>query len=174
MAWANDDLVLYHGTDNESARKIISTGVDLSLCNPLTDFGRGFYTTTNLEQAKTWAILKADKIRARNPVAIGTVIELRVNRTWLGALDSLAFVREAPETGWADLVRFCRGGGEPHRTGGNYEVVYGPVALWQDLPDPSLTLFAIKDCDQVSFHNGAVLSASSELLRNVKEVWSGI
>ena len=174
MTWANDDLLLYHGTDDGSARKIISVGIDLSLCNPLTDFGRGFYTTTNLEQAKNWAVLKAKKIRARNPNAIGTVIELRVSRTWLGSLESLAFVRDAAETGFADFVRFCRLGGEPHRIGSNYEVVYGPVAQWQGITDPGMTLLVIKDCDQVSFHNGAVTGASSRLLKNVKEVWSGI
>lgn len=67
----NDDLILYHGTDDKSAREIIAHGIDLSLCSPLTDFGRGFYTTTNLEQAKNWAVLKATKLRPRNPKAIG-------------------------------------------------------------------------------------------------------
>lgn len=172
MAWKNDDLILYHGTDNESARRIIAAGVDLSLCSPLTDFGRGFYTTTNLDQAKNWAVLKAIKIRERNPKAIGTVIELRVSRTWLGTLDTLAFVRDAAETGFADFVRFCRGGGEPHRIGNNYQVVYGPVAQWQGITDPARTVLVIKDCDQVSFHNGAVTGLMSELLSNVKEVWS--
>lgn len=174
MAWKNDDLILYHGTDDESAGKIIAYGIDLSLCSPLTDFGRGFYTTTNLDQAKNWGVLKAKKLRPRNPKTVGTVIELRVSRTWLGTLESLVFVRDAPETGFADFVRFCRRGGDPHRTGGNYQVVYGPVALWQGLTDPLRTLLVIKDCDQVSFHNGAVTSGASELLRNVKEVWSGI
>jgi len=103
MAWANDDLVLYHGTDDVSAQRIISAGIDLSLCSPLTDFGRGFYTTTNLEQAKNWAVLKAIRVRARHPAAKGTVIELRISRTWLGTLDSLVFIREAPETGFADF-----------------------------------------------------------------------
>jgi Protein of unknown function (DUF3990) len=174
MTWANDDLLLYHGTDDVSARKIVAQGVDLSLCNPLTDFGRGFYTTTNLEQAKNWAVLKAMKIRAHAPQAIGIVIELRVSRTWLGSLESLAFVREASETGFADFVRFCRLGGEPHRIAGNYQIVYGPVAQWQGIADSGMTLLVIKDCDQVSFHNGAITGHSSELLRNVKEVWSGV
>jgi uncharacterized protein DUF3990 len=172
MAWANDDLVLYHGTDDVSAQRIISAGIDLSLCSPLTDFGRGFYTTTNLEQAKNWAVLKAIRVRARHPAAKGTVIELRISRTWLGTLDSLVFIREAPETGFADFVRFCRSGESPHRLGSNYQVVYGPVAQWQGLIDPGLRLLVIKDCDQVSFHNGAVTGASSELLKSVTEVWS--
>jgi uncharacterized protein DUF3990 len=128
MTWSNPNLTLYHGTDYESAVQIMSGGVDLSRCSPLTDFGRGFYTTTNFEQAKNWGLLKAVRIRAHNPKARGAVLRMRVDRNWLGALDSLIFVRPSSEIGYPEFVRFCRSGGNPHRLGGDYKVVYGPVA----------------------------------------------
>lgn len=45
---------LYHGTST-FYRWDYKT-IDLKKCRPLTDFGQGFYTTSNFEQAKNWAI----------------------------------------------------------------------------------------------------------------------
>ena len=50
MAWANDDLVLYHGTDSAQVKSILG-GLRLSCCRKDTDFRRGFYTTTSEHQA---------------------------------------------------------------------------------------------------------------------------
>lgn len=61
MPWSNGPVALYHGTDDLSAPSIISPswpmrhGVNLGKSNTLTDFGKGFYTTTSLHQAKNWA-----------------------------------------------------------------------------------------------------------------------
>ena len=173
MIWKNDDLYLYHGTDEESALNIIKDGVDLSKCSLLTDFGRGFYTTTHFDQAKDWGIARATRVRKRRQTAKGCVLELQVSRDWLGRLDALAFVRPEPETGFPQFVRFCRAGYMPHRSSGDYEVVYGPVSQWKPrMSDPSLKLFVIGDCDQVSFHNGAVTASTSRLLERIRKVWS--
>lgn len=42
-------MILYHGTNLD-----IQT-IDLALCRPYKDFGRGFYTTEILEQAQKMA-----------------------------------------------------------------------------------------------------------------------
>ena len=49
------------------------------------------------------------------------------------------------------LVNYSRAGSPPHgRVAGPYDVVYGPVSLWQQQ-------LVIKDCDQVSFHTDNAL-----------------
>jgi hypothetical protein len=61
MGWSNGPLVLYHGCDDTSAQSIMTPaspnrhGIHLAYSRPLADFGRGFYTTTYLHQAKNWA-----------------------------------------------------------------------------------------------------------------------
>ena len=172
LAWTNSDLLLYHGTDDDAADRIVRGGVDLTKCSPLADFGRGFYTTTNFEQAKNWASLKAKRISRKRKSARGAVLGMAVDRNWLGKLDSLAFVRSAAEVDYPTFVRFCRGGCSPHRPSGDYQVVYGPVAQWQNIADPNFSLFIIQDCDQISFHNDAVTGSSSVLLAKVNLVWS--
>jgi len=53
---------LYHGSNVEVIKpKIIEN-------NRALDFGKGFYLTTDLEQAKRWAKLKSDRIGTGNPV----------------------------------------------------------------------------------------------------------
>ena len=174
LTWKNEDLYLYHGTDEESALNIIHFGVDLSRCSALRDFGQGFYTTTHLEQAKNWGITKATRLRKRGRKSVGCVLELQVSRDWLGGLDTLVFLRPAVETGFPQFVRFCRAGDAPHRSeGGDYQVVYGPVAQWNEMYfDPKLTLFVIENCDQVSFHNEAVTAPTSKLLAKIEKIWS--
>ncbi|MBC1235493.1 DUF3990 domain-containing protein [Listeria booriae] len=46
---------LYHGTTMNCA-KSIQTKIKFELCRDRTDFGKGFYLTTNFNQAKNWAI----------------------------------------------------------------------------------------------------------------------
>jgi hypothetical protein len=174
VSWSNGSLTLYHGTDQDAATAILSSGVDLSLCSPHTDFGRGFYATTNLDQAKSWGHLRALRINASGKRKTrGAVIEMQVSRDWLGELSALVFVRSAQEVGFADFVRFCRSGASPHRTAENYEVVYGPVAQWQGVSDPAYNLFVIADCDQVSFHTPEVTAAGTPLLANSRRIWIG-
>jgi hypothetical protein len=152
--WANSPLVVYHGTDAASVGAIgLSAGihvptfmVDLGLCRPHTDFGQGFYTTTNLHQARQWAnfrLFRAPRLTGNKAV----VLEFELDRDWLSRLDSLAFVRDTYD--YWDLVSDCRHGFRPHqRQTPNppaYDVVYGPVSLWPQK-------LVLNDCDQISFH----------------------
>src|SRR5208283_4786138 len=53
--WVNQDIVVYHGTVDVSARAIMSGPIKEGLGKPNTDFGPGFYTTTLRRQAHMWA-----------------------------------------------------------------------------------------------------------------------
>lgn len=50
--------VVYHGTVS-SCFGSIRNGIDLNVCNVRTDFGQGFYTTFNYDQAMNFARQKA-------------------------------------------------------------------------------------------------------------------
>jgi hypothetical protein len=45
----------FHGTSLANAQKIRDHGIDLSKGSRYVDFGKGFYVTTDLNQARTWA-----------------------------------------------------------------------------------------------------------------------
>ena len=166
MAWTNGPLVLYHGCDDLSASAIVTRGVSLTPCKPFTDFGLGFYTTTNFVQAKNWANTRCRSLLARSKVPqIATVIWFEVERDSLASLDFLTFVTENTNPDFWDFVRRCRRISPPlqHDRKGfaaatrppkaaprqsDYDVVFGPVTLWPQT-------LVIKDCDQISFHTVA-------------------
>jgi hypothetical protein len=161
--WLNKDIYVYHGTDSNSVGATsvrsgtsISFGVSLPLCRPRTDFGQGFYVTTNLHQAEQWANERTRAINLTLPSSstptVAVILQFRLQRDWLASLESLSFVLETPDF-WA-LVEDCRIGFPPHQRAGKqmeYDVVYGPVTLWRQK-------LVIKDCDQISFHTAAAVS----------------
>ncbi|HEV2377600.1 MAG TPA: DUF3990 domain-containing protein, partial [Streptosporangiaceae bacterium] len=64
---ASGAVDLYHGTSQASALQIEQNGVDPSLGRSFTDFGRGFYVTTDLAQAQRWA---NTKFRGQTPYIV--------------------------------------------------------------------------------------------------------
>lgn len=50
---------LFHGSTVTVKRPNIQKG------RKATDFGKGFYTTTNFEQAKKWALLKKNREQSK-------------------------------------------------------------------------------------------------------------
>jgi Protein of unknown function (DUF3990) len=142
----------------------MASGIDPTRFNLLSDFGPGFYTTTNLEQAINWA---------RNKGAPGdrsaAVVSYSVDRNELGRLRTLAFVRgDANAVSFWSLVQHCRDGRGAHGLGGDsrafYDVVYGPVAaVWSSTPYRAHPLY-----DQISFHTPAAWA----LLRNPTSITS--
>jgi len=173
-SWTNQDLTLYHGT-LEHHVKMIKSRVDVTLGNPLTDFGRGFYTTTSRRQARSWAWqLAVDynvKQSPHTPAATPVVIRYRVSRDDLAGLECLTFVRGDfhAEDYWS-LVHHCRSGNPGHARPAPpaaddwYDVVAGPVAaVWR-------TRLAVLNADQYSFHTQAgadVLDASKKRVEEV-------
>jgi Protein of unknown function (DUF3990) len=153
MPWTiNDRLTLYHGTDLLSAQAMAAgSPVQLQQCRRLTDFGRGFYTTTNLHQAKNWANSRALRLFRQGQRQPAAVLEFRLQWTALDPLTRVSYVVEGALTGdYWKLVATCRAGqiGDPPP----YEVVFGPVTLWPQ------TLI-LKDCDQISFHSQRAITA---------------
>jgi hypothetical protein len=175
--WENKDLYLYHGTLDLHV-KSIRKGVNVERGALGRDFGRGFYTTTQLTQARSWAWQVAqdynDSRRGSDPMAAPVVVSFRVNRDDLSRLDCLAFVRGDYEADdyWS-LVHHCRLRRPGHgrhtypELGEWYDVVIGPVAaVWR-------TRLALADCDQFSFHTQAgadLLNGSPK--RAVRVRWS--
>lgn len=164
MPWTNAPLVVFHGCDHLSATAIgtatapFTHGIRLSSGAKLTDFGQGFYTTTHLKQAKSWANLRCQSLNVHLGKTFGpTVLRFDLDRNLLALLEAACFVTETTNPDFWDLVTYCRTGFSPHRAvsptyivAGNYDVVYGPVSLWPQK-------FVIKDCDQVSFHTPRAL-----------------
>jgi Protein of unknown function (DUF3990) len=144
--WSNPHAEFFHGTRKKYADIILRDGVDPSYGEPNTDFGRGFYTTTNREQAQEWA-----NIKAAETGDVPVVLKLTIDREALSRLRDLSFVR--PSLDYWSLVERCRDRSDiPHTAGEHYDVTYGPVAKrWFGSQD-----FAIYEgYDQASFHGEA-------------------
>jgi hypothetical protein len=145
--WTDQDLVVYHGT-TDAARASILSGVQVSLGHSKADFGKGFYTTTNLAQAKAWAVRMSD----RRPGTLPLVIRFTLSRDALANLTSIWFVRgDSNAVEFWSLVHHCRTGGIDHARPvppGWYDVAVGRLSVSWRLrkirPEP--------DWDQISFH----------------------
>ena len=104
---------LYHGSNVEVQSP------SLRYSRKELDFGAGFYTTTDLDQAKRWAA-RVTKVRRKGQP---TVTQYSVNRaTWAG-LSILYF--EHADVDWLRLVVGHRIG---DTTGDEYDIIAGPVA----------------------------------------------
>lgn len=161
MVWKNSPITLYHGTDDLSVVSIIPPSlpmrhsVKLGRCSTLTDFGKGFYTTSNLHQAKNWANNRYRRTLATpKPASYAVVLQFDVDRDILAALNTLCFVTEGSSSDYWDFITHCRNaiGSHLFKGSNDYDVVFGPVSLWPQT-------LVIKDCDQVSFHTTAALQA---------------
>jgi len=160
--WSNGAIRLYHGTLTMH-QAAISAGVNPSLGSPRTDFGIGFYTTTSLVQAKSWAwqLAAASSIGGVGPVG-ACVMAFEADRNALARLETLAFARGDREADdfWS-FVFHCRNGGLTHgrakSPGSFYDVVYGPVtAFWSQR-------VVMLDSDQISFHTPAAAACLTPL-----------
>ena len=127
-----------------------------------TDFGRGFYTTTNFEQAKKWALLK--KNREQSDKAIVSVYEVPDN-----ILEGEFVVRHfaGATKEWLEFVVNNRRG----RGRAQYDLIMGPVAndqlyvtirLYEQgviTADAAIEMLkSHKLFDQLSFHSGKAAS----------------
>ena len=107
-------MKLYHGSLNPVEKPNIEQG-RLS-----TDFGKGFYTTTNLEQAKRWALHK-HKNTIGEVKAIVSSYEVDDN-----LLDNKEYrikKFDNPNEEWLSFVVNCR-----NSIRHNYDIIFGAVA----------------------------------------------
>ncbi|HPR60496.1 MAG TPA: DUF3990 domain-containing protein [Prolixibacteraceae bacterium] len=147
--------ILYHGST-----EIIQSPKILEI-QRLLDFGKGFYTTKNKEQAERWAQLK-QKREGKNTKAYVTVYIF--NETELRQLKIKEFTLADEE--WLDFV--VKNRNEDYNHG--YELVSGPVAndtLYQTLnlyetgiltkPETIARLKVHPLYNQISFHSPKAL-----------------
>lgn len=163
MVWNtnnNKELNLYHGTDLNSAEKILKNSINLQYCRKLTDFGQGFYTTTYLHQAKNWANLRCLRLSRKKNLSrpVAAILGLKISYNLLSTLKTLCFVTEGSsnQSDYWDLIRNCRTGKKHYQVSSSideyYDVIFGSVSLWPQT-------LVIKDCDQISFHTDASIKA---------------
>jgi hypothetical protein len=107
-------MILYHGST------IPVEFPRIQKSERMLDFGEGFYTTSNREQANRWSQLVAAKRKTRIRVITEYEFDL------LTAKRELAVITfEQPDDTWLDIVCKNRSGQIPPET---YDIVIGPVA----------------------------------------------
>ncbi|MDR1123954.1 MAG: DUF3990 domain-containing protein [Elusimicrobiota bacterium] len=104
-------MILYHGS-----YKIIERP-DISFSRSNVDFGKGFYTTTILAQAKNWC----KRFKEENKQAFVSRYKLAG-----GALKQIRKIKEFKEYSqeWLDFIMACRRGADTKK----YDLVIGGVA----------------------------------------------
>lgn len=148
---------LYHGSNVEVRKPSLRYG------RINTDFGRGFYTTTNAEQAERWTQIKLDRAKTgKRIVSVYEIDDALLTSPYL-KIREFHGVDEA----WLNFVVDSRKGIKH-----DYDLVFGPVAndkvfttvnLYEsgvlDAPAAIAQLKAYKTYDQLSFHSARVIGA---------------
>jgi hypothetical protein len=154
--WHDQVIELFHGTTDVWVQDIL-LAVDETVGGGLKDFGRGFYTTTNLDKARAWA-----NVKARRAGGNAAVLRFDVSRNDLAQLDCLLFIRGDPNAlDYWSFVQYCRtiGGDHNRLHTAWYDLVAEPVTgTWKRQT-------IISDTDQIAFHTPhavAVLNACAK------------
>ena len=146
---------LYHGSNVEVRKPSLRYGRNN------TDFGKGFYTTTQKEQAERWTEIKLD--RAKTGKRIVSVYDIDDAMLTNPELNIREF--HGVDEAWLEFVVNSRKGIKH-----DYDLVFGPVAndkvfttvnLYEsgvlDAPTAIARLKAYKTYDQLSFHTERVI-----------------
>ena len=148
---------LYHGSTMAVRKPSLRPG------RPNADFGKGFYTTSNYEQAVRWAHIKQEREEAER--AVVSVYEF--DETLLDSAELNIRRFNGVDEPWLYFVTDCRQSRQHE-----YDLVQGPVA--NDKVFTTVNLFesgvlsaeaailqlkAYKTYDQLSFHSGKVIGA---------------
>lgn len=146
---------LYHGSTVTVRKPSLRPG------RPNADFGKGFYTTSNYEQAVRWAHIKQERDEAQR--AVVSVYEF--DETILDSPDLKIRRFTGADEPWLYFVTDCR-----KSRGHDYDLVQGPLA--NDKVFTTVNLFesgvlsaeaailqlkAYKTYDQLSFHTDKVI-----------------
>lgn len=150
-------MKLYHGSTVEVRKPSLRPG------RANADFGKGFYTTSNPEQADRWAHIKQEREEA--PRAIVSVYDF--DETLLENPDLNIRHFTGADEAWLYFVTDCR-----KSRGHDFDLVLGPVA--NDKVFTTVNLFesgvlsaeaailqlkAYKTYDQLSFHTAKAIGA---------------
>lgn len=150
-------MKLYHGSVVEVRKPSLRYG------RKKTDFGRGFYTTTQAEQAEKWTKIKQDRTNA--PKRIVSVFE--IDNAVLSNPELKIREFHGVDKTWLDFVVDSRKGIKH-----DYDLVFGPVAndnvfITVNQYESGILnaeaaiaqLKAYKTYDQLSFHTSKVIGA---------------
>ena len=108
---------LYHGSD------ILVTNPEIEKGRPYKDFGKGFYLSDDLQQARNMASQKA--ALSLDAVPVVSTFEFRESAMTDGSLQVKCFDTYTEE--WAKFVLHNRDRKIPQPFH-NYDIVYGPIA----------------------------------------------
>jgi hypothetical protein len=108
-------MKLYHGTLSPDVAQ-----PDLSKCRSKTDLSRGFYTTTSVEQARKWAILRKNRFHSKDAY----IAEYEIDDVVFSSKKyKIRFFNGATKE-WLEFVFNNRKGIETEQ----FDMVMGPVA----------------------------------------------
>ncbi|MBO4458500.1 MAG: DUF3990 domain-containing protein [Butyrivibrio sp.] len=126
-------MILYHGSNVEVPKPML-----LKAQREL-DFGKGFYTTSDKEQASKWAVRTAKRLKQN----AGYVTVYEVDEQKYSGLRILKF--DSPNVEWLRFVTAHRKG---EATNDDWDIVIGPVADDQTMPVIELYLDGAYDEDE--------------------------
>lgn len=168
-------IILWHGCTTDDKAAIEQNKVQVSICRPNTDFGRGFYTTTIKRQAQHWAWNRFyDPKFTRRTGIQPVVLRFRVDRHKLAKLTCISFgLGDYYNDDLWSLIQHCRQSTPPNDplphvvndhagpvvdNGDWYDIACGPVAAFWD------HRVAMQDADQVSFHTQRAADLLDDLI----------
>ena len=125
-------MILYHGSNVEVPKPML-----LKAQREL-DFGKGFYTTSDKEQALKWAQRTAKRLKQTT----GYVTVYEIDDQYISKLRVLKF--EAPNAEWLRFVSAHRKG---EASDEEWDLIIGPVADDQTMPVIELYLDGAYDED---------------------------
>lgn len=138
--------LVYHGTSLANAQLIRLFGIDLANRRQMTDFGKGFYTTTQWDQAAVWATQTSRRVLAETgqPSPPGIVVFTIDPSAWTRLFGRTFLAWPQLDPHGTDFVRHCR---TMNALIHGYDYIYGPVYRqpWEN-PTPILGR------DQLSVH----------------------
>ncbi|MFE3193074.1 DUF3990 domain-containing protein [Nocardia sp. NPDC059240] len=114
----DDELIsFFHGTTRRGAQNIRSEGIRIIPGNPGTkDFGPGFYTTRDLEEAINWAQIAANRSRGDIP----EILQFEILARDFGQLNRRS-LSNGPD--WSRFIEYFRRAPDPSH---EFDVVEGP------------------------------------------------
>lgn len=117
-----ENVILFHGTDHQSAVDILDRGIDLSAGRQKRDFscGSGFYLTKSLDDALDWA---------KTTTAKPAILIFQVDRGYLGEAHTLDLTNK--EDRWREIVSSFRSGkgtAKTRKSLKSYDLIEGPVS----------------------------------------------
>lgn len=120
------------------------------------DYGPGFYTTTNLHQAREYAFFKSD-MRKSDAV----YLQFKLPPGFWADLKGIEFLfTDPPQARWKAFIKGHRFENAPPVTDADY--VYGPVA--DGYTDDNIPI-PIPGYDQISFHSDKAAMALNDIMK---------